>query len=186
MTSSAAEGVREPKEDLVNPLDLSGLIGEWFGVGTISIGNMQGTIQEYVRLETTDRIECLSYIRHSRIVIGGQSALHIGGQSALHNEAGYIRATDISLLLSRGSYVILPWDASLGGYRQAEGSPDTRNMTRKVSIAADGIMTWDSAMEVQQGGVWVTHTILTTFDSLSLVVSTAHSPNKALQLTRPA
>jgi hypothetical protein len=158
----------------VNSLDPSKLIGEWFGVGTMTIGTMQGTIQEYVRLETTDRTECLSYARHSRIVIGGQSALH--------NEVGYIRATDISLLLSRGSYVILPWDASLGGYRQGAGSPDTRNMTRKVTMSADGKMTWDAAMEVQQGGVWVAHTILTTFDSLSLVVSTAHTPNKALIL----
>lgn len=162
----------------MNPLDLSKLLGEWFGVGTMTIGTMQGTIQEYVRLETTDRTECLSYVRHSRIVISGQSALH--------NELGYMRETDISLLLSRGSYVILPWDASLGGYRQAAGSPDTRNMTRKVTMSADGRMTWDAAMEVQHGAVWVTHTILTTFDSLSLVVSTAHSPNKALQLTRPA
>lgn len=158
----------------MSSLDLSKLIGEWFGLGTMAIGGMQGTIQEYVRLEPTDRTECLSYVRHSRIVIGGQSALH--------NEVGYMRATDISLLLSRGSYVILPWDASLGGYRQAASSSDTRNMTRKVTMGANGQMTWDAAMEVQHGGVWVVHTILTTFDSLSLVVSTAHTPNKALQL----
>ena len=162
----------------MNPLDLSKLIGEWFGVGTMTIGSMQGPIQEYVRLETTDRAKCLSYVRHSRIVIGGQTALH--------NELGYMRDTDISLLLSRGSYVILPWDASTGGYRQTAGSDDTRNMTRKVILAADGKMTWDASMEVQQGGMWVPHTILTTFDSLSLVVSTTHSHNKALDLSRLA
>ena len=141
----------------------------------MTIGSMQGPIQEYVRLETTDRTECLSYVRHSRIVIGGQTALH--------NEVGYMRSTDIGLLLSRGSYVILPWDDVLGGYLQAAGSPDTRNMTRKVTLSIDGQMTWDAVMEVQHGGVWVAHTILTTFDSLSLIVSTAHTPNKALRLT---
>ncbi len=162
----------------MNPIHLSTLIGEWFGVGTMTIGALQGTIQEYVRLETTDRTECLSYVRHSRIVIGGRSALH--------NELGYMRGTDISLLLSRGSYVILPWDDTLGGYRQAAGSADTRNMTRKVILSADGQMTWDAAMEVQQGGMWVKHAFITTFDSLSLVVSTQHTQDKVLPLTRPS
>lgn len=162
----------------MNPLDLSKLIGEWFGVGSMTIGSMQGTIQEYVRLETTDRTECLSYVRHSRIVIGGQVVMH--------NELGYMRATDVSLLLSRGSYVILLWDPSLGGYRQAVSSPDTRNMTRKVTLSSSGQMTWDAAMEVQEAGVWVVHTILTTFDSLSLEVSTERSPNKKLHLTSHA
>lgn len=161
----------------MNPLDLRKLIGEWFGVGSMTIGSMQGTIQEYVRLEMTDQTECLSYIRHSRIVIEE----HI----ALHNELGYMRQSDVSLLLSRGSYVILPWDASLGGYRQAASSPDTRSMTRKVTLSASGQMTWDSAMEVQEGGVWVAHTILTTFDSLSLAVSTAQTMNKRLRF-RPS
>lgn len=159
----------------MNIVDLCTLIGEWFGVGSMTIGPLQGTIQEYVRLDTTDRTECLSYLRHSRI--------RIDGQSALHNEMGYLRSTDISLLLSRGSYVILPWDPSLGGYRQAAGSPDTRNMTRKVTMSSAGEMTWDAAMEVQEGGVWITHTILTTFTSLSLVVSTAQTPNQILRLT---
>ena len=162
----------------MNPLDLTTLIGEWFGVGTMTIGPMQGVIQEYVRLETTDRADCLSYVRHSRIVIAGQTALH--------NELGYMRPTDISLLLSRGSYVILPWDASAGGYRQSAGSPDTRNMARKVILAADGQMTWDATMEVQQGGVWVPHAILTTFDPLSVRVSTDHTCDKAMDLSRPA
>jgi hypothetical protein len=70
-------------------MDLSKFIGEWFGVGTMTIGSMQGAIQEYVRLEATDQTECLSYVRHSRIVIGGQAELH--------NEIGYMRVTDISL-----------------------------------------------------------------------------------------
>jgi hypothetical protein len=162
----------------MNPLDLSKVLGEWYGYGTMTIGSMQGTIKEYVRLELTDRADCLSYLRHSRILIGAQTALH--------NELGYMRPTDISLMLSRGSYIILNWSDGDNEYRQAAGSPDTRNMRRQVTLLSTGQMKWDASMEVQQVSAWVPHTIITTFDPLSLSVSTAHSKSEALQFARAA
>lgn len=143
----------------MNAIDLSKFVGEWFGNGTMTMGSLGGTIEEYVRIEATDLSGCLAYIRHSRIVIAGQIEAH--------NEQGYMRASDITLMLSRGSYVVLTWDPALGLYSQTASSPDTRNMTRKVTLSATGTMTWDSRMEVEEG-TWVPHTILTNFDFLSL------------------
>ena len=63
--------------------DLLKMRGEWVGTGEMTVGDNQGPIQEYLKLEETDIEGCLSYIRKSRI--------DFPGRPTLHNECGYMR-----------------------------------------------------------------------------------------------
>lgn len=132
--------------------------GDWVGIGTMTVGTHVGDVVEYLKIEPTDFPTCLSYVRKSRITFPGRVVTH--------NELGYFRTTDVALLLSRGSYVILPWSEPDAAYVQAVGSPDSRNMHRKVNFAATGEMTWDNSMEVNQQGQWVTHTVKAVFSTI--------------------
>jgi len=144
---------------------LSFMAGEWTGIGTMTVGNNNGDVIESLLLDQTDFVSCLSYKRNSRITFSN----HV----SLHNEIGYIRLSDVGLLLSRGSYIILPWDPAQNAYVQSAGSPDSRNMKRQVTFLPNNQMTWHNSMEVNVQGNWVTHTVNSTFTS---VTNTAPSP----------
>jgi hypothetical protein len=135
------------------------MTGQWTGVGTMTVGSNVGDVVEYLRLDHTDFTTCLSYMRNSRITFGARVSLH--------NELGYMRTTDASLLLSRGSYVILPWDPTQNAYVQAAGSPDSRNMKREVIFEPNDQMVWHNSMEVNVQGTWVTHIVHSTFTSIT-------------------
>lgn len=135
--------------------------GEWIGTGEMTVGNREGAIIEALKLEPTDFPLTFSYIRKSRITFQSRTALH--------NEFGYMRAGDMSLLLSRGSYEILEWVEKEQLYRQIASSPDSRNMTRKVQFPNPFEMVWDNAMEVDHQGQWVKHTAVTKFTSITRI-----------------
>jgi hypothetical protein len=116
------------------------MLGVWAGVGTMTVGNDTGDVIEYLQLDSTDFPTCLVYMRKSRITFGNRVSMH--------NEIGYMRTSDAALLLSRGSYIILPWDETEQAYVQAIGSPDSRNMKRKVLYPSPDKMVWDNSMEV--------------------------------------
>jgi hypothetical protein len=135
--------------------------GEWVGTGKMSVGEHEGDIQEYIKLEETDVEGCLSYIRKSRI--------DFPGRPTLHNELGYMQTNEMGLLLSRGSYEILDWNDSTQQYEQVASSPDSKDMIRKVTFPSETKMIWDNSMQVDHRGNWVTHTAYTEFVSLTKV-----------------
>ncbi len=135
--------------------DLMAMVGEWLGTGKMVVGPHDGYITEHVIIDRTDRDDHVIYTRHSRI--------EFPGRIVLHHEVGYTGLADLSLLLSRGSYVRLAWDDKTQEFRQVASTPDTRNMRRKVILKSGHEMVWDAVMEVNQGGQWVQHTILTNF-----------------------
>lgn len=134
------------------------LAGEWIGKGHMTMGGSTGEVSEYVRMERTDAPDILSYVRKSTIVFPGRSAVH--------NELGFIRPDSVSLMLHRGTYNILQWDATQQHYAMVAGSADTRQMTRKITVTGAASMHWHNFMEVKQGSTWVSHTVETDFSSL--------------------
>ena len=139
---------------------LAMLLGEWTGVGKMTMGAQVGEVVEYVRMDATESPDILSYVRKSRI--------SFVGRSAVHNERGFIRTKSVSLMLHRGTYNILEWDEQLQHYSMVAGSPDTRQMTRKITLNAPNSMHWYNFMEVQHGMSWVSHEVETDFSSLLL------------------
>ena len=135
--------------------------GEWAGTGTMTVGEHEGSVVDYVKLEPTDTEDCFSYVRQSRITFPDRMALH--------DEVCYMRLEDMGLMLSRGSYVILDWDDECGYYKQVASSPDSRGMTRKVQFPSSHEMIWDNDMEVNQRGHWVRHLAVTRFISISRI-----------------
>jgi hypothetical protein len=125
----------------------------------MTVGSDAGDVIEYLQVDATDFPECLSYLRKSRITFGNRVSMH--------NEVGYMRTTDAALLLSRGSYIILPWDTAAQAFVQATGSADSRNMIRKVLYPSPGKMVWDNSMEVNVHGQWVNHTVKAEFTSVT-------------------
>lgn len=140
-------------------VDLLKMKGEWVGRGSMTIGNQTGDIEEYIKVEGTDKEWALSYIRKSLITFPGRSVLH--------NEIGYMRTENMGLLLSSGSFEILDWITANNQYEQVNGSPDSRNMTRKVTFPVANAMKWENAMEVDHRGNWVSHTTETTFTKVA-------------------
>ena len=143
-------------------MELSDLIkmkGEWVGTGKMTVGDHEGAVKEYIKLEETDVEGCLSYIRKSRI--------DFPGRPTTHNELGYMQTSEMGLLLSRGSYEILNWNDATGQYEQIASSPDSKEMVRKVSFPSSTQMIWDNHMQVDHGGNWVLHTAYTEFDSIT-------------------
>ena len=139
--------------------ETSKMLGEWVGLGTMTVGSAKGDITEYLKLEPTDFPNNLSYVRKSRIVFHDRTLLH--------NEIGYMKPNGAELMLSRGSYVILGWDNAQKQYAQIAGSNDSRNMTRKVTFPSPDEMVWDNDMEVQHDSHWARHTAITTFKSIT-------------------
>ena len=129
--------------------ELAGLVGEWLGTGKMTVGDHEGYITEHVTIDRTDRDDHVVYSRHSRI--------EFPGRNVAHHEVGYTGVAELSLLLSRGSFVRLEWDDKDGLFRQVASTPDTRNMQRKVVLTNGHEMTWDAEMEVQQNDQWVRH-----------------------------
>jgi len=142
-------------EFIMTKEDLAILVGEWFGTGKMTVGAHEGVISEHVIMERTDNEERLVYTRHSRI--------EFPGRVVAHHEVGYTGLEDLSLLLSRGSYVRLVWDEKEFLFKQVDSTPDTRNMKRKIVLSNGHKMHWDAEMEVNQRGEWVKHTIVTDF-----------------------
>lgn len=137
------------------------LLGEWTGAGKMTMGTLIGDVVEYVRMEATESPEIVSYVRKSRI--------SFPGRNAIHNELGFIRAKSVSLMLHRGTYNVLEWDEKLQHYSMVAGSPDTRQMTRKITLTSPAAMHWYNFMEVQHGSGWVSHEVETSFSSLRLI-----------------
>lgn len=138
--------------------ELQRMQGEWIGLGTMTVGPNTGDVEEYLRIEATDFPTCFAYIRKSRITFGPRSVTH--------NELGYLRTTDASLLLSRGSFIILPWSDTEKCYVQSTGSSDSRGMRRAIAFSASGQMVWENSMEVNVQGVWQKHTVNAVFSSI--------------------
>ncbi|MEP3019037.1 MAG: hypothetical protein ABJO59_12060 [Tateyamaria sp.] len=125
----------------------------------MTVGDHAGEIEEYLKLETTDKDNSLSYIRKSRITFPERTVLH--------NEIGYMRTDGMALLLSSGSYEILDWITATAQYEQVAGSADSRNMVRIVEIPHTETMFWRNSMEVDHRGSWVSHTTETKFSAIS-------------------
>jgi hypothetical protein len=146
-------------EIMVKIEELLKMKGEWVGTGVMTVGDQEGPITEYLKLEGTDIDSCLSYIRKSRI--------DFPGRPLLHNELGYMQTDEVQLLLSGGSYVILPWNKRSLSYEQSAGSPDSKDMVRMVTFPSAKEMVWDNKMLVNHGGHWVPHTAVTRFISIT-------------------
>jgi hypothetical protein len=144
----------------VDPSQFALLRGEWTGTGKMTIGTLLGDVVEYVRMEATDSPEIVSYIRKSRI--------QFPGRVAMHNELGFIRLRSVGLILHHGTYNILEWDDKAQHYSMVAGSPDTRKMTRKSTLADAASMRWYNFIEVLHQGNWVAHEVETNFTSLLL------------------
>lgn len=144
----------------MDPSQFALLRGEWTGTGKMTMGTLLGDVVEYVRMEATDSPEILSYIRKSRI--------QFPGRVAVHNELGFIRLKSVSLMLHRGTYNILEWDDEAQQYSMVSGSPDTRQMTRKITLANAASMHWYNFMEVLHQSNWISHEVETQFTSLLL------------------
>lgn len=146
----------------MNQDTLSRMVGEWIGSGEMTVGSLQGAIEEYMRIEATDIPTCLSYVRKSRITFPSRITLH--------NELGYLKPSWIGLFLSRGSHIILTWD-ELGYFKQIDGSDDSRNMIRKIEFPNSFQMVWDNDMEVKTDRGWFKHTAVTKFTSVTRVTT---------------
>jgi hypothetical protein len=143
----------------MDPEDFALLRGEWIGSGPFTLGNLVGTATEYIRLESSDLPEAYAYVRRSRIELQG-------GGANTHNETGFIRLQTIGLMLSRGTYNILEWNAGTGDYRQIAGSNDTQDMIRHITVVTQGEIKWHNYMKVLYQGQWVDHTVETHFFSV--------------------
>jgi hypothetical protein len=144
--------------------------GEWIGIGPVVSGPFKGTTDEFLKLERSGTEGLFSYIRRSRIVDDTDPK-----RVLIHNELGYMGIEWITLLLARNTktYIeLIGKDDSypyIKTYTQTNGTPDSRNMVRKVEIVSPSEMVWDNQMEVDHGGRggWVPHTVRTTFKSIS-------------------
>ena len=152
----------------MDPAQFALLRGEWTGVGKMTMGTLVGDVVEYVRMEATESPEIVSYIRKSRI--------KFPGRDAMHNELGFIRLKSVSLMLHRGTYNILEWDDRRQHYSMVAGSPDTRQMTRKITLSDPASMHWHNFMKVLHLGKWVSHKVETDFKSLLITGGHAEVP----------
>lgn len=152
----------------MDPSQFALLRGEWSGIGKMTMGTLLGDVVEYVCMEATDSAEILSYTR--------KSCIQFPGRVAVHNELGFIRLKSVSLMLHRGTYNILEWDDKLQQYSMVSGSPDTRRMTRKITLANAASMHWYNFMEVLHQGNWMSHEVETQFVALLITPGSDSAP----------
>jgi len=135
--------------------ELHKAVGDWVGTGTMNVGHHSGPTFERLTIEPTDFPDSFSYIRKSRIAFPGRDLLH--------HEIGYLKVDSASIMLSRGTYVILDWNEKTKQYEYNTSSDGTRDVVRTITFQDDTIMMWDSTMEVLQRGEWQRHLACTEF-----------------------
>ena len=84
-------------------------------------------------------------------------------------------AEEVTLLLSRGSYVILKWTGSRYEQDTNVTVNDTKDMFREVSFASDRQMRWVNEMKILraprpgQPKVWLQHGVDVTFTIAKII-----------------